>query len=81
MTEKELRQKIEIECNIDYIPAYWKSRHIITLIKEAGYVKLADIDYKYLPVKETYCYDNGWRKVELGGLNHEERQGNMSNLP
>ena len=37
---------------------------IITLVKEAGYVKLADMDYRYLPVKETYCYDNGWRKVE-----------------
>jgi len=34
------------------------------LIRRAGYVKLADVDYKYLPTKECYCYDNGWRKVE-----------------
>ena len=32
-------------------------------IHKLGYVKLVDMDYKYLPVKETYCYDNGWRKV------------------
>jgi len=46
---------------------YWKRRAdtILTLIKETGYVKLADIDYRYLPTKECYCYDNGWRKVEI----------------
>jgi len=40
------------------------TEQIITLVKEANYVKLADMDYRYLPIKETYCYDNGWRKVK-----------------
>ena len=38
----ELREAIEKECNLDYIPAYWKAEHIMSLIKEANYVKLAD---------------------------------------
>ena len=41
-----------------------KANLLLAFIKEAGYVKLADVDYKYLPTKECYCYDNGWRKVE-----------------
>ena len=47
--------------------AYWKRKVdiILVLIEEAGYVKLADIDYRYLPTKECYCYDNGWRKIEV----------------
>ena len=40
------------------------AKKVMGRILELGYVKLADIDYRYLPVKETYCYDNGWRKVE-----------------
>ncbi len=31
------------------------------------YVKLVEMDYRYLPTKECYCYDNGWRKVEMKG--------------
>jgi len=42
-----------------------KVEKLFNLIKESGYIKLADIDYKYLPTKECYCYDNGWRKVEM----------------
>jgi len=44
---------------------FGKAKLFLDLIKEAGYVKLADMDYRYLPVKETYCYDNGWRKLEI----------------
>ena len=60
----ELREAIEKECNKKHIPAYWKAEHIMSLIRGANYVKLADMDYRYLPVRETYCYDNGWRKIE-----------------
>ena len=69
-----LKSKMALEqCDPDvmlyFTDYYWipvdQIGELVKAIIEAGYVKLADMDYRCLPTKETYCYDNGWRKVEI----------------
>ena len=76
MTEREFRDELEKECNTSHIPAYWKAEHIISLIKQAGYAKLASD--QSLPdggfYETTPLYNEairillraGWQKVETG---------------
>jgi len=65
---QELVDTVEADC-------YREVSHILTLIKEAGYVKLADDqslpEKPFYPDKSIYCETQqdmlkaGWRKVEL----------------
>lgn len=69
MTEQELKGKIEhilYECNTLRISYQTARDQILALIKEAGYVQLAeDLPPSFEVANPTNVTGTGWRKVEL----------------